>query len=106
MSLLDEITLDDLDPEQRELAECIGLEPYKKLLKNYAGSPIVIRMPQRVTMPLRNKAIRKKFNGYNYRELAKEYDLSEASIRKIVSSEIIRVKNEPFEGQISLFEKI
>ena len=34
MSLLDKLTPDDLDADQRELAECIGLEAYIKLLKN------------------------------------------------------------------------
>ena len=36
MSLLDKLTLDDLDADQRQLAECVGLEAYIKLLKNYA----------------------------------------------------------------------
>lgn len=35
MSLLDKLTLDDLDADQRQLAECVGLEAYIKLLKNY-----------------------------------------------------------------------
>ncbi len=104
MSLLDEITLDDLDPEQRELAECIGLEPYKKLLKNYAGSKITIRMPKEITLPLRNKEIKNKFNGYNYGILAREYELSESSIRRIVSSEILRVKTAPLPEQTSFFD--
>ncbi|MDE6762869.1 MAG: hypothetical protein K2J73_04245 [Oscillospiraceae bacterium] len=45
MGLLDKLTLGDLDKGQRELAECIGLDAYKKLLKNYAGSPITVLMP-------------------------------------------------------------
>lgn len=105
MSLLDKLTLDDLDADQRQLAECIGLEAYKKLLKNYAGSPITIRMPDKITIPVRNREIKDKFDGCNYGKLAREYQLSEASIRKIVSSEIQRVKYAPFDGQTSLFDK-
>ncbi|MDE6599435.1 MAG: hypothetical protein K2K34_05075, partial [Oscillospiraceae bacterium] len=45
MSLLDKLTLGDLDEDQRELAECVGLEAYKKLLKNYAGSSITVLKP-------------------------------------------------------------
>ena len=105
MSLLDKLTLDDLDADQRQLAECIGLEAYKKLLKNYAGSSVRVRMPDKITIPLRNKEIKDKFNGSNYGELAREYHLSEDSIRKIVSSEIKRVKYAPLDGQISLFDK-
>lgn len=105
MSLLDELTIDDLDEEQRELAECIGMDAYKKLLETYAGSPITVRMPNRITLPLRNKEIKSKFNGYNYRELAREYNLSEDMICKIVSSEIKRIKNAPIKDQILLFDK-
>lgn len=105
MSLLDKLTIDDLDEEQRELAECIGMDAYKKLLETYAGSRITVRMPKRITLPLRNKKIKNKFNGYNYRELAREYNLSEDMIRKIVSSKVKKIKYAPFEGQISLFDK-
>ncbi len=57
MSLLDKLTLDDLDADQRQLAECIGMEAYRKLLKNYAGSDIRVRMPKRITIPVRNMEI-------------------------------------------------
>lgn len=95
MSLLEKLTLDDLDADQRQLAECIGMEAYRKLLKNYAGSDIRVRMPKRITIPVRNMEIKNKFNGGNYGKLAREYDLSEDSIRKIVSSEIKRIKYSP-----------
>lgn len=104
MSLLDKITLDDLDGDQRELAECIGLESYKRLLENYAGSSINVRMPKRITLPVRDREICDKFNGYNYGDLAREYDLSEVSIRRIVSDEIPRIKHAPLPGQVSFFE--
>ena len=103
MSLLDKLTLDDLDADQRQLAECIGLEAYKKLLKNYAGSDIRVRMPKRLLIPVRDVEIREKFNGYNYRELGLKYDLSLSSIRIIVSPIIPKIKAAPFPGQESFF---
>ncbi|MBD5144740.1 MAG: hypothetical protein HDT21_02300 [Ruminococcus sp.] len=45
MCLLDKLTLGDLDEDQRELAECVGFDAYKKLLKNYAGSSITVPTP-------------------------------------------------------------
>lgn len=104
MSLLDKLTLEDLDEDQRELAECIGLEAYKNLLRNYAGSPITVRMPKTVTIPVRDKEIKDKFDGYNYGTLAREYNLSEVTIRRIVSSEIPRIKAAPLPGQKSFFD--
>lgn len=104
MSLLDNITLDDLDPEQRELAECIGLEPYKKLVQNYAGSYVYVCKPDTITASVRNTQIQKEFNGYNYLELAKKYNLSEISIRRIVAPVLVAVKAAPFPGQTSFFD--
>lgn len=104
MSLLDELTLDDLDDEQRELAECIGLDAYKKLVATYAGSPINIRMPDSLTMRQRNNNICKQFNGYNFTELARAYNLTERQIRNIVADEVSKQRNKPLENQISFFE--
>lgn len=104
MNLLDELTLEDLGTEQRELAECIGIEAYKKLLINYAGSCVYVCKPDTVTLNARNAQIRKEFNGYNYLELAKKYNLSEISIRRIVSPVITEIKASPLPGQISFFD--
>lgn len=104
MSLLDKLTLDDLDADQRQLAECIGLEAYKKLVRNYAGSSIYVHMPDKITANKRNAEIREKFNGYNFRDLAREFNLSDVSIRRIVSPVLAAVKAAPLPGQTSFFD--
>ena len=70
----------------------------------YAGSTFTVRMPDTVTIPLRNKRIRSEFNGYNWGELARKYNLHEKTIRNIVSGEISRIRTEPMDGQASLFD--
>ena len=102
--LVEELKLDDLEGEQRALAECLGLEAYKRLLLMYAGSTFTVRMPDKITIPLRNKRIRSEFNGYNWGELARKYNLHEKTIRNIVSGEIIRIRAEPMDGQGSFFD--
>jgi len=104
MSLLDNLGIEDLDADQRELADCIGMDAYKKLVKNYAGSFIYICKPDTVTANLRNEEIRRKFNGYNYSELAREYNLAEVSIRRIVSPVIAEVKAAPLPGQVTFWD--
>ena len=101
MNLLEELTLDDLDEEQRELAERIGLDAYKRLVASYAGNPINVRMPERVTMKLRNEKIKADFNGYNYAELSKKYGLCKNQIRNIVADVITEKQNQPLENQMS-----
>lgn len=85
MDFLDKLSLEDLDEEQQELADCIGIEAYKKLIVTYAGSTITIRHPERLTRKLRNEAIRSEFNGVNYNALALKYHISNRMIRYIVN---------------------
>lgn len=71
--------------QQKEIAEIIGIEAYRKLVEHYGGSSIYINKFDTITRPERDMEIRKKFNGANYHELAKEYGLSETGIRKIIN---------------------
>lgn len=104
MNLLDELTPDDLDPEQRELADCIGLAAYKKLVATYAGSTINVRMPNKLTIGQRNDKMRREFNGYNFGELARKYGLTERQIRYIVADRVRSERSRPPPGQTSLFD--
>ncbi|MDE6520395.1 MAG: DNA-binding protein [Ruminococcus sp.] len=71
--------------QQREIAEVIGIEAYRKLVDYYGGSRIYIEKSDTITRPDRNDEIRKKFDGGNYKQLAREYELSEETIRRIVN---------------------
>lgn len=72
-----------LSGDQRELAETVGLEAYRSLIENFGGCQIYIPKLETALKKFRNAEIRKKFNGENYCELAKKYNLSEIMIRKI-----------------------
>ena len=73
------------DKSQLELAEVIGLDAYKKLVAYYGGSRVYVQKASSILKEVRDHEIRKKFNGWNYRHLAIEYGLSEATIRDIVA---------------------
>ncbi len=79
------ITVDSLEGEQKEIAECIGIEAYRKLSEQFGGSTIYIQKPDTLLKVRRNNEIRKLFNGKNYRSLALRFNLSENYIRLIVS---------------------
>lgn len=104
MSLLDELTIDDLDEKQREIADCIGFEAYKKLVSTYSGEPITVRMPNGLTRPLKNEKIRSDFNGYNIRELSRKYKLHENTIRDIISDIKAEKRSQPLPEQLSFLE--
>lgn len=98
---IDKLTRSDqLRGEQKELADLIGLEAYKILVKNYAGCYLYIQKIDSVLKDLRDAEIIEKFNGANYRELAREYDLAEATVREIVTEKRKRLRDEMIEGQL------
>ena len=81
-------SLEQLSGDQRALAETVGIDAYKKMVGQYGGSSIYINKTDTITRSGRNAEIQRKFNGSNYHELAKEYGLSEPSVRKIVNRKI------------------
>lgn len=83
MSALEKLQLEDLDQEQQEVAEVIGLENYKQLMARYGGTSIYIPKTDRRERRDRNEQIRSAFNGYNFRELAQKFGLTEVTIRSI-----------------------
>lgn len=87
--------------EQRELADVIGLEAYKKLITHYAGSFLYICKPDTILKEIRDNEIREKFDGCNYGQLAREYNLAEATVRDIVAEKRRQLKEEPLAGQMS-----
>lgn len=93
--------IEQLPEDQRELAELVGLEAYKKLVERYAGSPVYIQKADSVMKAIRDQEIRAKFDGSNYRELALEYDLAISTVREIVASRRRELLTTPIEGQLS-----
>lgn len=83
--LLDEIPYEYLDEKQREIADLVGISAYRTLVKNFGGEALYIVKAETIAQDYRNKRITEKFNGGNYKELAKEFDLSERYVRKIVN---------------------
>lgn len=82
-----EIQLSDLQGDQRELAEIIGIEAYLQLVKIYGGTTIYIAKMDKLQNIKRDAEIAKAFNGYNYRSLAYKYRLSERTVREIIARE-------------------
>ncbi len=85
-----DIKLKDLQGDQRELAEIIGIEAYLELVKIYGGTNIYIAKMDKLQNIKRDAEIVKKFNGFNYKQLAFEYHLAERTVREIIAKENIK----------------
>ena len=98
MSALDRVQMSDLDEEQQQVAELIGLDNYKRLVSVFGGLSIYIPKADAC-----DEQIREEFDGYNFKELAGRYGLTEVRIRSIVSDKMREFRARPMDGQQSLF---
>ena len=83
--MIEKLTLEDIPSSHRDIAEYIGVEPFKKLVELLGGSSLQIPKEASLTRPIRNRIIRDKFNG-DYKALARKYNITEAQVRNIVDS--------------------
>ncbi len=83
MNFIDKVTIKDLENEQRELAELLGLENYLKLVKTFGGTSIYVHKVQTLERAIRDEQLRKEFKG-NYKKLALKYGLSIRQTREII----------------------
>lgn len=99
-----DIRLEDLTPTQRQVAELIGLENYAKLIDAYG--PELLYIPKRDSFErlARNQRIIDAFDGYNFNELARRFNLTSVTIRSIVEEKKRAIRAAPMEGQTSLFD--
>ena len=99
MSLLDTVVLDDLSGEQLEIAELIGIENYRKLVRHFGGNTVRILQADTLVKEKRDNEIRKLYNGRNELELSQKYNLSDRTTRAI-TADLKRI-----DGQTSLFQQ-
>ena len=101
--LLKELKLEDLQGENRELAECIGMGAFVKLVDVYGGTGrLYVPQPDTLLIPIRDRLIRAEYSGSNIYELARKWDLSDAYIRQIVKDKATELRRASAPGQISL----
>lgn len=81
--MLEKITIKDITVNSQELVQLIGIENFKKLVKYMGGSSIYIPKEQTLILSLRNKNIKKEFNG-DIKILSRKYKISQSQIRNIL----------------------
>jgi Mor family transcriptional regulator len=69
----------------RKIAEEIGADNLLKLAALIGGSTFYFQKQKQILRPLRDKKIREEYNGYNYAELAKKYDVSERWAQQVAN---------------------
>ena len=84
MNALDKVKYNDLTPDQKELADLVGLDIFKSIVKTFGGSNLYIPKIESVSRAARDDMIRQEFNGHNYKDLANRYSLTDVRIRSMI----------------------
>ncbi|MDB8804796.1 Mor transcription activator family protein [Romboutsia sp. 1001216sp1] len=65
------------------MADVIGIDSLKKLVKFADESSLYIPNENNITKSIKNKIMKERFNG-NYKELSRKFGISEVQVRNIV----------------------
>lgn len=89
MNWIEEITIEDIDEQYRNIARLIGIKNFIKLIKLLGGTSWYIPKVESVLSEARKRRIKKEYNGYNKRELALKYGVSERTVAYITKDKKI-----------------
>ena len=81
--MIEKITIKEIPQNNQDLTQLIGIENFKKLVKYMGGSSIYIPKEQTLILSLRNKNIKKEFNG-DIKILSRKYQITQSQIRNIL----------------------
>lgn len=79
-----DLSIDDILENHRPLVELIGLDKFLLLCDYIKGEEFYFPQVNKILIPARNRRIKKEFNGYNKKELARKYNLTVVQIGAII----------------------
>ena len=79
------IPISDIPEEYRDIVDTIGMEAFTQLTLLCGGQSLYIPKRESLERNARDRDIRARFDGGNYRALAAQFRLSERQIRKIIN---------------------
>ncbi len=82
--ITEKLQYDDLEETHKKIAEIIGMENLIALADYFGGTHIYIPKKKMLLRQIRYKAIIEEFDGSNMKQLAKKYDVSEATVYRII----------------------
>ena len=106
LNLWDKVTIKDFTGDMADLAGAIGVPAVKKIIEIYGGDSLYCLKSETIIRAVRDRRVNEEFTGFNYRELAKQYNLSVQQIRNIVQEQRSKKKSHsqtPIEKQMNLF---
>lgn len=75
----------ELPEAYQTIASVIGIESTIKLAETFGGTSFYFQKLDKLLISMRDKRIKKEFTGFNHKQLATKYGLTEVWIRQIIS---------------------
>ena len=79
------VRMEDIPAEYTDIVETLGMPAFLQLIALCGGTSLYLPKADSLQRLGRDREIRARFNGGNYRALALQFRLSERQIRKIVN---------------------
>ncbi|MCE9676711.1 DNA-binding protein [Paraclostridium bifermentans] len=79
-----DLKISDLPPQFESIAMKVGMDITKMLFKEFGGTSVYFPTEKMIYKDARDREVIEKFNGFNVKELASNYNMSESYIRSII----------------------
>ncbi|MCM1104916.1 MAG: hypothetical protein NC409_12520 [Clostridium sp.] len=102
--LLREMTIGDLAEKHQLLAQSVGMDGLRNLVKNFGGGQIYIPKNADLLREMKVRAIRKEFDGLNLKQLAIKYDVSNSFVYNVIRDKIAQGIKHDVPGQTDFYD--
>lgn len=85
LSALRSIRHEDIPEEYQDILDTLGMDAFLDLVHLCGGQTLYLPKLESLEREGRDREIRARFNGGNYRALAHQFRLSERQVRKIIN---------------------
>ncbi|CEP43187.1 transcriptional regulator [[Clostridium] sordellii] len=79
-----ELKISDLPPQFENIAIRVGIDITKVLFEEFGGTSVYFPTEKMIYKEARDREILSQFNGFNIKELASKYNMSESYVRAII----------------------
>lgn len=83
-----EVKMEDIPDKMVALVEIIGMDNFVEITRIYGGDILYIPSYKSLKKQVRNRKIKTEYDGFNSKELSKNYDLSVSQINRIIRVKI------------------
>lgn len=80
-----DLKISDLPPQFENIAQELGIERAKLLFKEFGGTSVYFPTEKMIYKGARDRDIIANYNGFNHKELAIKYNMSESYVRAIIN---------------------